>query len=406
MRLPPRIKTRLDARLQTRLSSAIHAVSRYLRRNEGLTDYIDIPAFSASGEIKVSMLFETDATHVGAQGLYYFGKMLVRVENNNSIRVWGDSANVNAHFSVPDIGGKLHSVTIIQSTISTDVEVILNGVSLGVKQGSIANPAGSSYFNIGRHYGSRLHGYVADFEIQVNNYLIRNYPIDEESGSIVIDTVSGQNGTVVDGLDSDRSAYSREGDDWVRDAILYPSTINYMSNWDNPLGWNRDSDTGITVLDEGTNPTGVDLVGVVEQVGTGTAILSQSARMLIGDGDTIYQMCVVKVVNFDMDLSFYIYDVPSASFIRVVMNVATGVLKQQSNRWIGEVYREQLPDGYWLLGIGHTSDAGWSDVYGNFRLRVGSLGLPPVGSKIMMQSVFFGQASDWPVITEDRLVKA
>lgn len=185
----------------------------------------------------------------------------------------------------------------------------------------------------------------------------------------------------------------------IETTIMYPGVTNSMPSPHDPSGWSVGSNVTITNVEQ-VNPSGVGFTGEVEQVNTGTAIFSESGEVNTLSTETLYMMCIVKPDSFDMDLSFFFSDKTLAPTVRIVVNVSDGVIKSSSGAWDGELFRQELSDGYFLMGVSHSPDVNWSRAFGNFRLRDESLGIPPIGSKVFMQAAFFGISDDFPALVQ------
>ena len=173
--------------------------------------------------------------------------------------------------------------------------------------------------------------------------------------------------------------------------LNYPNATNLMPSPFDPSGWSVDPDANITVIEQ-SNPSGASVVGEIEQVGTGTAVFSQSSSQSFLSGETVYLSVIAKQDSYDMDIGMYIQI--DGSNVRAVVNVSTGDIKSLGAGLAVDF--QPLSNGWSLVQVKYTLDSDVAVCYGNFRLRDESLGLPPVGSKVLMQAAFFGKANDWP----------
>lgn len=232
MRLPPRIKTRLDARLQTRLSSAIQAVSRYFRRNEGTTDGYETSArllvdplthfdveFRLLGDVDPSGTFvaqnlggnpsvrEFQIYQINSPAFIILGGQSTGLATTLTAGLWRfifDGVEVNLYND-----GVLVETRVV--TVGTFVDSAAT-FAIGVRH----DGASSSY---GFHYA----GVIADVAIRNQaGTVVNNYPIDEQAGTSITDSVGGQDGVVINGIDDDRGLFTEQPTLWKGQNLIVP----------------------------------------------------------------------------------------------------------------------------------------------------------------------------------------
>ena len=178
----------------------------------------------------------------------------------------------------------------------------------------------------------------------------------------------------------------------ANDSITYSGT-NQQPNPFDPSLWNTDADVTITntTLE---NPSGSSVVGIAEQVGAGTAIFTRSNQISVNNGDKVYTSILVKQID-PYDISSAINDDATSTTVdRCVIDPSDGSIKRAPTN--GSVNYTALGDGWALIQIEFNITSSYSTLFGDFRLRDGSLGVPPIGSQMYVQAVYFGKSSDYP----------
>lgn len=218
MRLPVRLKTRLDTRLPVRMGARIE--TRWFRMNEGSSDYISISIIVLSPGDTIELSYLAYAGNPPANVFFFDravgtgGRAALLFNSNgfvNNYPVWASSRSddgVDTPISglIP-LDSKLHSI-----------KMTVDGSSAGkVISGLMISESGGGGFN----------GVMFDFKHRSSNgTLLRHYPINDNN-STIIDTVSGQNGTVVNGNTDDWGLFEKlPNGNW--------RGINLSSLWDSP----------------------------------------------------------------------------------------------------------------------------------------------------------------------------
>lgn len=224
MRMPTRLKTRLDSLIKTRLSSV---VGRHFRRNEGTTDYATIPAVTLAGDFVIEFEFTVSITTgfavllgnsantdtvIFVNGVS--GKIHVRVRGGPG----GIEKDIASSSSVND--GLIHKVNF--SRVNTESRIIIDGtVEQVVNFEILIGILDLLYKNVN---GNNLNGILANLKIWDNGPLIRDYPLDEPKGtSTIYDLVGGNNGTIINGNDEDKGLFTQQADgDWKGNSLTVP----------------------------------------------------------------------------------------------------------------------------------------------------------------------------------------
>ena len=176
--------------------------SRYFRFNDGSNDYISIPRVTLSGAFDVSCLVST--TQATVASLYGDAGSDA---NSVAINVSGLDIRISVNrvimsFVAPQINDGVLRSLVLSRDVSNNVTATLDGVALvggGVAAGDFiidlicANNAPTNF----------LTGAIASVQMFDAGTPVRNYPINDNSNDIV-DTISGENGSVVNG----------DADDW------------------------------------------------------------------------------------------------------------------------------------------------------------------------------------------------
>lgn len=217
MRLPVRLKTRLDTRLPVRMGANVE--KRWFHRNEGTTDYISIPdivlspgdfiefnylAYSAAPASNVFFFDTAAGTGNRTSLLFNTGGYVNHYPSWASSREDdGVAAPING-FAPTD--GKLHKIRVTADSNASGR--IINRL--------MANENGVN------GYGGAMY----DFKHYSSGVLVRHYPLNDNSDTI-IDTVGGQNGTVISGNPDDWGLFKKlSNGNW--------QGINLSAAWDSP----------------------------------------------------------------------------------------------------------------------------------------------------------------------------
>ncbi len=144
--------------------------------------YYTIPTWTASGDFEIELEFSLVGTPSN-ETLLVFGKYLIRVQSDTGIRIFGDVDVGSIPFTVPSLGGQLHSLKVSGNSTIANVSLELDGVSYGEKIGSLPNFTGDSY--IGRFATAYTDSYIANVSLQTagDNRL---YKLDENFGETSI----------------------------------------------------------------------------------------------------------------------------------------------------------------------------------------------------------------------------
>ena len=210
-----------------RRASIPEAITRYFRRNLDTTDYARFAApITLAGDFSGSIDFLT--TNTGNVALFSgdtFSVSSVAMDvNSGNVRLFCyNSSGVQqgvVQFSGAYNDGVLHTATFsFTGTVA----------SLSVDGGTPVTGTWSSYdtASIGNLYrrannSSIFDGILANLKIWDNGTLITDCPIDEPSGATIIDHASGNNATIINGLDADRGPFKEEPALWKGQNLTVP----------------------------------------------------------------------------------------------------------------------------------------------------------------------------------------
>lgn len=187
---------------------------RYFRLNEGTTDYISIPLISLSGAYEIEIDFYSSAGDglrmlvSGTTGYYFYVNGA-----NRSIRV-GNLSSTVAVFE----NNELNTLKVVSPGTTGVSSVYLNGTLLltgTINQAPAIDKIGS-YTS-----GFRFDGILANLKVIDAGTLIRSYAIDDNDDNVV-DTVNGQNGTVINGNSADWGSFTKSGNTWTGNNLTVP----------------------------------------------------------------------------------------------------------------------------------------------------------------------------------------
>ena len=209
------------------------AVPRYFRINEGNTDYATLPAIDLQGDWEIGFKLITSTSSGGT-----------------AVCVNINTADASEYISLAVSFGKMKVVsaglTPGQSTVSVndnvlhDIKVTLVGSLFSVfidgnLDYTVTHAAPSK---LGRTYGANVYaqstttagaktdlldGVISDLYFNDAGTLERTYPINESSGVSLLDQVSGQTGTIVNGSDDDRGLFDKLGNgNWQGSGLTVP----------------------------------------------------------------------------------------------------------------------------------------------------------------------------------------
>ena len=260
--------------VRSALSEAIHTAlsSRYFRRNEGTTDYANIPAAVTSTNCSISFDIYTNRSSV----FYVFGNSSgftsrISISTNGSFNV--RTSTNNMAFDAPANTIPVNIWTNVRLELSSGVlEVFINSSSIG------SNSTGG-VFKIGQLFRNSTSvsgtGILANLKIWDNGTLIRDYPLDDNSDDLR-ELVSGQNGTVINGNASDWGVFQQQvTGEWLGQEL---ATVTELTTVDIGGPFISTYKVG-TVLSAGirvristavTNYLGTSSVGFADTLGIGT----------------------------------------------------------------------------------------------------------------------------------------
>ncbi|MCP4929997.1 MAG: hypothetical protein GY918_13155, partial [Gammaproteobacteria bacterium] len=215
-------------------------VSRYFAWNE-TTRYATIPEVTLAGDFSGVVQF---ATTSASQSTVFSGVS----SNESSVIV--DVKPGEVRFFAYNSGGELVGVVVFSGSYNDgvlhNVAFSLSGAnaSLSVDGGEpvIAAWVGYDTASIGVLYqradgtGS-FKGIIANLRIWDNSTLIRDYPIDDDSNTLV-DHASGQDGSVINGIQADWGLFEEQSTgEWLGQELVVNGGFDSDSNWILGVGW-------------------------------------------------------------------------------------------------------------------------------------------------------------------------
>ena len=233
MRMPPRLKTRLDTRIPFRMRATAEAVSRYFRRNEGTTDYASIPEVVLSGDFDIEFDLLTDTQQQSTCLALYTSDtseyMYIQVLSSGKIKI-STSGFTPGNGLISVNNGVINKIKVVLS--GSQFSVFVNGLidysvnhtnpsKMGKTYSVLINAAKQSLSSSNFDY---LAGIIANLKIYDAGTLVRDYPLDEPKGtSVVYDNVAGNNGTIINGNDEDKGLFTKQANgDWKGSVLDVP----------------------------------------------------------------------------------------------------------------------------------------------------------------------------------------
>jgi hypothetical protein len=193
--------------VKTSLSQAIQQIrQRYFRRNEGTTDYADIPQIALAGDVVIEFDVSASAQDDNKAISFRNDNAVFNIgsagtgDGDNKLRVFSDSPITSLITTMPVFDGILHNVRLEYNVSLSTVSVLIDGVE-GIPATTVNYDFSLiSSLQFWRESGSsgNLSGILANLKIYDNGTLVRDYPLDDNS-SILRERVSGQDGLIVNG---------------------------------------------------------------------------------------------------------------------------------------------------------------------------------------------------------------
>lgn len=195
--------------------------TRYFRRNEGSTDYATIPEVTLAGVARLSLEFTSER-------LSGFRSLIAPTYASDGISLFIHNGNLFFKTSVGYVGeqgvvasdvadGKLHKVSILINGDVFSVYVNDSPAIIFTRAGVLRN--------ISRLYKAEANaaphaGILANLKIYDNGTLIRHYPLNDNSNTL-IDLANGQNGTVINGNADDWGLFGKQQNgDWLGQELV------------------------------------------------------------------------------------------------------------------------------------------------------------------------------------------
>lgn len=148
--------------------------------------------------------------------------MLFVVSDTLRVRIGGTSNT----FTTPPTAGAwrlvFNGATVELFKEGISVESITPSVGV-VSEPTATFTTGARHNGTNSSYGFRYEGVISN--VVVRNSLgtvLNNYPIDEASGATIVDTIGGQDGTIVNGNDEDRGLFTEHPTLWKGENLTVP----------------------------------------------------------------------------------------------------------------------------------------------------------------------------------------
>jgi len=238
MRLPVRLKTRLDTRMPVRMGARIE--TRWFRLNEGTTDYISVPDVGVGvGDYEFKVYIATANTSKDITILSLFTEndtellnLLVNFTAGSGTLKLVSAGVTPGNGTISIIDNKIHEIKLVKS--GNDFSIFVDGTldytvthaDPSRLRDTYSAVIGARKMNDNSPIANHINAVMFDAEFSVGGVPSRYYPINDNS-STIIDTVSGQNGTVINGKPDDWGLFEKlPNGNW--------RGINLSAAWDSP----------------------------------------------------------------------------------------------------------------------------------------------------------------------------
>jgi hypothetical protein len=284
---------------------------RYYRYNEGTTDYATIPVITMSSDVVIE--FNVNAPPQGDNNVVSFrntnsfntfGLASGRVVNGSTakLRIFSNAIPVvDAATSMDVFDNTEHTVRFEYTASTNSCRVLVDGV-VGITPRTLGyNFAQSDLLTLWRDVtsGDEMAGVISDLKIYDGGVLVRNYPIDDNSDTLT-DTVSGADGTVINGTSDQWYLDGKVGGDWLGEELI---TQDVWENPENPSSqwtfadnrWYLDGDgenSALSLLQQSDQPYRMILTGNVLDITGQVTVGATLAPTLEGVG--IYSFDLIR----------------------------------------------------------------------------------------------------------------
>lgn len=267
---------------------------RHFRRNEGTTDYATIPEVALAGDFRI--VFDLLTTDSGAANVI-IGNSASATPNirTASSGVLAYNLPTGGSGSIVINDGIFHNVIIelIGTTLTIDIDGV-NDVSVTIAPASITFDV--LYRNT---FGNYFAGIIANLKIYDAGTLVRDYKLNDNT-SILADSASGEDGTVINGNASDWGLFQQQttgewlGQELVTD-VLWLTPSNVGSQWlfaSNQWTLTGDgSANALSILPTADNPDVMRLTGnLVSLTGVGLSVANNLSEVITTTGLYIFDM--------------------------------------------------------------------------------------------------------------------
>lgn len=262
------------------------------------------------------------------------------------------------------------------------------------------------WFNRSNADGRRLAAQIASLNGPIGTFKIKVPDANNQgafAGAGVVDG-AGQTGTVLatknwtggqnelgktgDYIEVNQELKVLTDDATVSDYLEYEGT-NYMPSPFDPSGWVTNPD-GTAVNTPLENPSGVDFVGIVEQVGSNffTFCETYNNDLPSASGDNLYASILIKSMGLDFDIALQTQGSNNAIRTLKINALNYSVIQNQSDDYL----ITDMPNGFKLIQAKFTVANNDPDFFGRFiYLKKNSVSAAPIGSKLYAQAAYFGK---------------
>jgi hypothetical protein len=231
---------------------------RLYRVNKSTTDYVQFPTVNLSTDSKISFDVQADLS----ENIYCFGNdtgfnSRLSILENGSFNVRTDT-NLNA-FDAP--------AGTIQSGVFTNLAIRLLGgvIEVFIDKVSIGTNTTGGAFNINTIFKNSDavsgKGVVANFKLEDAGVVVRDYAIDDNN-STLLDKISAEDGTVVNGDTTDWFFGLGVGGEWLgQEGLANGNFANGLEGFSDPAGnWSVVNKEAVMGLTSSYTPLRTDLI--------------------------------------------------------------------------------------------------------------------------------------------------
>ena len=170
------------------------------------------------------------------------------------------------------MNGSLHRIRLVLN--GTTAEMFVDGASIGTQVVvPYTGPNNFRLYSSNTITSNNLSGILANLKIYDAGTLVRDYPIDDNSDTLV-DMASGQDGTVINGNASDWGLYAQQATgEWLGQELVVNGDFSQgATGWTLGAGWSIGGGIANSVMSPQFSGVDQDLptiIGVVVRVSYG-----------------------------------------------------------------------------------------------------------------------------------------